>query len=83
MFEALQIIPSPLILNWNQPRFQALNQQFDQLITIFTQILAKLGHRLKQVTGNFGNMQVITWDRQKNTLSAASDPRGEGSAIIK
>lgn len=46
-------------------------------------ILAKMGHRLKQISGRYGNMQVITWNRQKNTLSAASDPRGEGSAIIK
>ena len=29
----------------------------------------------------YGNMQVVTWDKQANTVSAASDPRGEGKAL--
>lgn len=40
------------------------------------------GHTLSQ-RDDYGNMQVILWERQTNTLDAASDPRGVGSAIVK
>ena len=32
---------------------------------------------------DFGNMQVVLWERNSNKLDAASDPRGIGSAVIK
>jgi len=40
------------------------------------------GHRLKS-RRNFGNMQVVLWERNSNRLDAASDPRGIGAAIVK
>ena len=40
------------------------------------------GHKLKQQS-DFGNMQVVLWEKQSNKLDAASDPRGIGSAVIK
>ena len=40
------------------------------------------GHTLSQ-RDDYGNMQVILWERQTNTLDAASDPRGVGSAVVK
>ena len=51
--------------------------------------LKQLGHQLKDNTspyggqGDYGNMQTIIWRKNKNTLEAASDPRGHGLAIIK
>jgi len=30
----------------------------------------------------YGNMQVVIWDKQANTVSSASDPRGEGKALL-
>jgi len=40
------------------------------------------GHELSQ-RDDYGNMQVILWERKTNSLDAASDPRGVGSAIVK
>jgi len=40
------------------------------------------GHTLSQ-RDDYGNMQVILWERESNTLDAASDPRGVGSAAVK
>lgn len=51
--------------------------------------LQQLGHQLKDNTspyggkGDYGNMQAIVWRKKSNTLDAASDPRGQGLAIIK
>lgn len=47
------------------------------------QTLIKKGHTLKEINYRYGNMQVITKHRYKNNLSAASDPRGEGLAVVK
>lgn len=41
------------------------------------------GHKLKQTSWRYGNMQAVMWDKTANSLSAASDPRVEGSAIVK
>ena len=40
--------------------------------------LTAMGHRLKPLTHEYGNMQAILWDRRADTLQAASDPRGGG-----
>jgi len=45
--------------------------------------LTDYGHELKVLSRQYGNMQVITVDKQTQTLEAASDPRGEGLAIVK
>jgi gamma-glutamyltranspeptidase/glutathione hydrolase len=44
--------------------------------------LVKRGHQLKEIGRNYGNMQAILWNKRENFVDAASDPRGEGSAII-
>ncbi|NOY66183.1 MAG: gamma-glutamyltransferase [Gammaproteobacteria bacterium] len=50
--------------------------------------LTKMGHTLKKKMspygageGTYGNMQIVIIDKKKNTLSTASDPRGQGQAI--
>ncbi len=47
------------------------------------QMLVKKGHTLKEINYRYGNMQVISKHRHKGHLTAASDPRGEGLAIVK
>jgi gamma-glutamyltranspeptidase/glutathione hydrolase len=47
------------------------------------QALEQKGHRLREVADGFGNMQAIYWDRNSNRVSAASDPRGVGSAEVR
>ena len=46
-------------------------------------VLQSMGHELKQLERPYGNMQVVIWNKQSNTVSAASDPRGEGQAQVK
>lgn len=46
-------------------------------------ILKELGHKLKPLENTFGNMQIIIWDKKENTVTAASDARGEGLASVK
>lgn len=41
------------------------------------------GHRLESVTGGFGNMQAVLWDRRSQRVQAASDPRGLGKAEVR
>jgi gamma-glutamyltranspeptidase/glutathione hydrolase len=42
-----------------------------------------MGHQLKKTESRFGNMQVVVWDKRTNTVTAASDPRGEGAAVVE
>ena len=44
--------------------------------------LRSLGHRLKEVSYNYGNMQAILWDKTSGEVSAAADPRGIGAAVV-
>jgi len=46
------------------------------------QILAQLGHKLKPLDNTFGNMQIVIWNKKENVVSAASDARGEGKAVV-
>jgi len=45
--------------------------------------LAQLGYRLNAQRRPYGNMQVVEWNKKSGKLSAASDPRGEGTAVVK
>ena len=45
--------------------------------------LAQLGHGFKPVGRDYGDMQVLLWDKRKTEVSAASDPRGEGQASVR
>lgn len=51
--------------------------------------LKAMGHQLKQQTspyggeGNYGNMQLILWNKENNSLEAASDTRGHGLAMTR
>ncbi|MGR9072605.1 MAG: gamma-glutamyltransferase [Gammaproteobacteria bacterium] len=48
-----------------------------------TEALSSLGHRLKEKSYRYGNMQAILWEKDGNRVTAASDPRGEGAALVK
>lgn len=45
-------------------------------------ILRGKGHQLKESSRNYGNMQVVTWEKKSGKIAAASDPRGEGQATV-
>lgn len=44
--------------------------------------LQYLGHTLKDIGRQYGDMQAILWHKPTNLVFAASDPRGEGSVEI-
>lgn len=44
--------------------------------------LKQRGHTLKEISRNYGNMHAILWDRANQVVRAASDPRGEGEALV-
>ncbi len=45
--------------------------------------LKGMGYALRESEDGYGNMQAVVWDRQKGTLTAASDPRGIGEAVVQ
>jgi len=45
--------------------------------------LEALGHTLEALPARYGNMQAVYWDRARNRVRAASDPRGEGEATVR
>ncbi|NER61474.1 hypothetical protein G3435_18940 [Pseudomonas sp. MAFF212428] len=46
------------------------------------QALQARGYQLKDVGRQYGNQQVLLWDKASQTLEAASDPRGVGAAEV-
>ncbi len=45
--------------------------------------LQNFGHQLKILTRQYGNMQLITYNKKTQEFDVASDPRGEGMADIR
>lgn len=45
--------------------------------------LQLLGHNVRELESPYGNMQIVIWNKLKNEVSAASDPRVEGLATVK
>lgn len=44
--------------------------------------LTARGHKLSLSSRDYGNMQVVTWDRATGRVEAASDPRGSGEVLV-
>ncbi|WP_432741105.1 gamma-glutamyltransferase [Methylobacter sp. G7] len=44
--------------------------------------LAAMGHQLKAARYHYGNMQAVQWNKTTGQLTAASDRRGEGRAVV-
>ncbi|QMU62782.1 MAG: gamma-glutamyltransferase [Gammaproteobacteria bacterium] len=45
-------------------------------------LLESMGHTVKDLERNYGNMHAVIWNQQSNTITAASDPRGIGLAKV-
>ncbi len=45
--------------------------------------LKKLGHKLNEAGYRYGNMQAVQFNKNTQKLTAVSDPRGEGFALVK
>jgi len=44
--------------------------------------LAAMGHQLKEARYSYGDMQAVQWNKTTRQLTAASDRRGEGRAVV-
>jgi len=44
--------------------------------------LSAMGHQLNESPVLYGNMQAVLWQKSTTDLFAASDPRGEGYAVV-
>lgn len=53
------------------------------LTTAELDALGRLGHTLKATPAPYGDFHAILWNRHTGTLEAASDPRGEGLALVQ
>lgn len=42
--------------------------------------LKVMGYHLKPLDRNYGDMQAVTWEKERNLFTVASDPRGIGSS---
>ena len=40
------------------------------------------GHKLREGTRRWGNMQVVIWNYKTGDVEAASDPRGAGVGLV-
>ena len=47
------------------------------------QRLARMGYKLRRLEADYGNMQAVVWHKKPDRLEAASDPRGEGAAVVR
>ncbi len=69
-----------------RPRFhhQYLPDVIEHEVAAFTekqqQRLQQMGHQLKPMSRQYGNMHAILWDKKTQQVMAASDPRGIGLA---
>ena len=65
-----QYLPDTLFF---EPKFWDQKQQT---------VLQGKGHKLNQANNPWGNMQLVVWDKKKSKMSAASDKRGVGEALV-
>lgn len=87
MLEHLQQNP---VSDWvARPRFHhqylpdVIQHEPDTFSDKTKQGLITKGHKLKDVGRQYGNMHAILLNTKTNTVSAASDPRGVGQALIQ
>ncbi len=90
LLATLEFAESSTVEAWvSRPRFhhQYLPDQIqyepgalsDELIDA----LQTRGHEMKRLDHQYGGMQAILWDKKRNSVTAASDPRGIGSAWVQ
>lgn len=59
--------------------------QFEQggLTAAMQTALTARGHTLREMNRRYGDMHAVLWDKTTGNVTAASDPRGEGAAVVK
>lgn len=57
--------------------------EFEGLTPQEQQSLKLMGYHLHMLNRQYGDMQVVYWDRKNNKVYAASDPRRQGKPMVK
>ncbi|MGB1579908.1 MAG: gamma-glutamyltransferase [Nevskiales bacterium] len=60
-----------------------VQHESDALSSHQRELLTQRGHLLQERSRDYGNMQVVIWDREKSLLQAAADPRGIGKGEVR
>jgi len=77
--DAQRIVTAPRFHHQYLPdQVQLENKGFDDATL---DALTERGHIIQRLNRQYGDMQIITVDKQTSHIQAASDPRGEGLAI--
>lgn len=72
----------------NVPRYHhqfmpdVLEYEQDAISSAELASLSAIGYQLKQARYRYGDMQAVQWHKTTHALSAASDRRGEGRAVV-
>ncbi len=45
--------------------------------------LMQTGYAFREISGGYGNMQAVVWETRGKRVRSASDPRGEGRALVE
>lgn len=77
---AQEIVAAPRFHHQFMP--DVLQFETDALSAEDRKALEARGHKLREGTRRWGNMQVVTWDYKTGKVEAASDPRGAGVGLV-
>ncbi|HEX6638645.1 MAG TPA: gamma-glutamyltransferase, partial [Steroidobacteraceae bacterium] len=77
---AEQIVSAPRFHHQFSP--DVLQFETDALTAEERAALEKRGHKLREGSRKWGNMQVVVWDYKTGKVEAASDPRGAGVGLV-
>lgn len=76
---ALEVVSAPRFHHQHSP--DEIQYEPQSLTDESMQQLINLGHHLKNTGRQYGNMQLIIWNKDSQTLDGASDPRGKGQTL--
>ena len=77
---AQEIVAAPRFHHQFSP--DELRFETDALTAEERKALEDRGHKLREGTRKWGNVQVVTWDFKTGKVEAASDPRGAGVGLV-
>jgi gamma-glutamyltranspeptidase/glutathione hydrolase len=77
---AQEVVSAPRFHHQFSP--DVLQFESDALSMEEQKALEERGHKLREGTRRWGNMQVVVWDYKTGKVEAASDPRGAGVGLV-
>jgi gamma-glutamyltranspeptidase / glutathione hydrolase len=77
---AQEVVSAPRFHHQYSP--DVLQFESDALTAEERAALEQRGHKLREGTRRWGNMQAVVWDYASGNVEAASDPRGAGVGLV-